>query len=103
MEHREISVKKNWQVKACISDREEHLFYRAVRTKVGAKYTPLCCSSKILANNRVSFFILAVCEYITDPVVMQYVTVQYDVLDGTLQEPTIKVVGPEEVDFKLHF
>ena len=103
MEQRTIQVKKNWQVKSTISDREEHLFYRAVRTRIGAKYTPLCCSSKILAENRVTFFVLATCEYITENPVMQYVTVQYDVLDGHLQEPHIKVIGPEEVEFKLAF
>jgi hypothetical protein len=43
------------------------------------------------------------CEYITDPIVMQYVTVQYDVLDGIIQEPVIKIIGPEEVEFKLSF
>lgn len=103
MEQRTIQAKKNWQVKSTISPREEHLFYRAVRTKIGAKYRPLACSSKIQAPNLVTFFVLAMCEYITDPVVMQYVTVQYDVLDGVIQEPAIKIVGPEDVEFKLSF
>lgn len=103
MEQRNIQAKKNWQVKSTISDREEHLFYRAVRTIVGAKYTPLACSSKIQAENRVTFYVLATCEYVTDPAVMQYVTVQYDVVDGLLQTPEVKVVGPEAVEFKLTF
>ncbi len=103
MDQRSVQVKKNWQVKATISNREEHLFYRAVRTFVGQKYTPIACASKINAKNSVTFFVLAYCEYITDPVVMQYVTVQYDVVDGALQAPAINVIGPEAVEFKLAF
>ena len=103
MEQRSIQVRKNWRVKATISNREEHLFYRAVRTLVGQKYTPLACSSKINSKNSVTFFVMAYCEYITDPAVMQYVSVQYDVVDGVLQAPAINVIGPEAVEFKLAF
>ena len=103
MEQRSIQVKKNWRVKATISNREEHLFYRAVRTFVGRKYTPIACASKINSKNSVTFFVMAYCEYITDPAVMQYVSVQYDVVDGVLQTPSFTVVGPEAVEFKLTF
>ncbi len=103
MEQRTVQVRKNWRGKATISNREEHLFYRAVRTLVGQKYTPIACASKINSKNSVTFFVLAYCEYITDPVVMQYATVQYDVVDGALQTPSIKVIGPEAVEFKLTF
>lgn len=101
MEQRTIKVKKNWQVKDFISEREEHLFYRSIRTIVGAKYTPMACSSKINSENSVTFYVIATCEYITEPRVMQFVSVQYDVVDGLLQTPEIKVIGPEAVEFKL--
>lgn len=103
MSQKEIKVMKNWQVKSYVTDREEHLFYRAVRTIVGARYTPIACSSKINSEKSVTFYVLACCDYVTDPVVTQYVSVQYDVVEGILQEPSVKVIGPEDVEFKLSF
>ena len=63
----------------------------------------MCCSSKINSDKSVIFYVLAICEYINDPVVTQYVSVQYDVLDGSIQKPTISVIGPEAIEFKLTF
>lgn len=103
MEKRSLKVAKHWMVKGTITAREEHLFYRAVRTKVGAKYTPIASSSKINSEDSVTFFVVATCEYITEPTVTQYVTVQYDVVKGLLQEAKITVVGPEAVEFELSF
>lgn len=103
MSQKDIQVKKNWQVKSDISEREEHLFYRAMRTHAGAKYTPMACSSKVNSVNSVSFNVLATCEYVTDPVVKQYVNIQYEVKDGIVQKPEVSVIGPEKVDFKLQY
>lgn len=101
MEKRTISVNKNWCVKSTITEREEHLFYRAIRTHVGTIYTPMACSSKINAKNSVTFYVVATCSYVTIPKVTQYVTVQFDVVDGKIQEPSVSIIGPEKVEFCL--
>jgi hypothetical protein len=103
MEKRNVKANTNWQVKSCVAPREEHLFYRAVRTKVGRRFTPLAASSKITSSNNVKFFFLATCEYFTDHPVMQFVSVEFNVLDGVIQETAVNLIGPEQVEFVLEF
>lgn len=106
MEKRNVEVSKNWQVKSTISNREEHLFYRAIRTRIGIIFTPLACASKINAPNSVTFYYLAMSEYVTvEPRKRQYVTVQFDVVDGIIQTEKIieGLIGPEQVEFTLNF
>ena len=103
METRVVKLHPNWRVRTTVEPREENLFYDTVGTFVGAMYTPLCCSSRIVSSEEVEFFFIALCELVTFPPVRQYVSVSFKVVHGTAETPVIETIGPEKANFELEF